>query len=213
MFGNVRVRSIQQLSMVPSLGAMLGSVHSNDVLDRLNMASGGGVIFGQPGDPLRERYQNLRAQLANSLMLADRIVERTRQVIFEPERMVPITCVDDLYNVPQVMQLPILMYEPVRTLLEEGRISGYDIDPKNLPDEDVYGRLINNGKVELGQDKDGEFVWLWRTDDPVLTDADLEAIEATRGWIDSWLLNEMKPGGDYRDPTDPSNKISKKKQK
>jgi hypothetical protein len=46
-----------------------------------------------------------------------------------------------------------------------------------------------------------------------LSEEDLEAIEKTRGWIDSWLMNEMRPGGEYRDPTDPSNKISKKKRK
>lgn len=213
MFGNVTVRSIQQLSMIPSLGAMLGNVHSNDVLDRLNMASGGGVIFGQPGDPWRERYKHLKEQLSSNLALADKIVERTRVLITEPQKLVPITSEEALYEVPQSMQLPILMYEPVRQLLEEGRISGYDIDPANLPDEDVYGRLVNNGKVELTQDEINEFTWEWRTDDPELTEEDLEAIEQTRGWIDSWLLNEMQPGGEYRDPTDPSNKISKKKRK
>lgn len=213
MFGGVTVRSIQQLSMIPSLGAMLGNVHSNDVLDRLNMASGGGVIFGQPGDPFRDRYKYLKEQLSSNLALADKVVERTRVLITEPQKLVPITSEDSLYEVPQSMQLPILMYEPVRQLLEEGRISGYDIDPANLPDEDVYGRLVNNGKVELTQDEINEFTWEWRTDDPELTEEDLEAIEQTRGWIDSWLLNEMQPGGEYRDPTDPSNKISKKKRK
>lgn len=209
MYNRVIVRDIQSLSMMPSLGAMLGNTHSTEVLDRLNMASGCGVIFGQPGDPLREQYKSLRALLTNNLQLADSVVERTRQIIYEPERMVAITSIEGLYDPPKCMHLPILMYEPVRTLLEEGRISGYDIDPKNLPEEDVYGRLINNGRVDL-LEKDAEFVWEWKTDDPVLTDADLEAIEATRGWLDSWLLNEMGPGGLRRDPTDPSNNISAK---
>ena len=210
MYSNVRVRTIQQLSMIPSLGAMLGNVHSNDVLDRLNMASGGGVIFGQPGDPFKDRYAYLREQLGTSLSLADKIIERTRQAILEPERLTPITSVEAMYDVPKSMQLPILMYEPIRTLLQDGRISGYDVDPNNLPDEDVYGRLINNGRVEINSGVD-EMVWEWKTDDPNLTEEDLSAIEQTRGWIDTWLLNEMKPGGEYRDPTDPSNKISKKK--
>jgi hypothetical protein len=198
--------------MVPSLGAMLGSVHSSDVLDRLNMASGGGVIFGQPGDPLKDRYKYLRETLSSNLALADQIVEQTRQVILEPDRLSPITNVEALYDVPKAMRLPILMFEPVRTLLQEGRINGYDIDPDNLPDEDVYGRLINNGKVDISSGAT-EMVWEWKSDDPALSEEDLEAIEKTRGWIDSWLMNEMRPGGEYRDPTDPSNKISKKKRK
>lgn len=208
MIQGVTIHNIRSLSMMPSLGAMIGSTHSSEVLERLNMASGGGVIFGQPGDPIRDRYQFLTSVLMDNLNLADEVMTRTRQVIAEPQKMIPITSAEAVQTMPPCMQIPFVMYEPIRTLLQDGRIYGFGIDPRFLPDEDVHGRLIANGKVSTG---DKELVWEWRTDDPKLTDEDLEAIEQTRGWIDRWLVAEMQPGGTYRDPTDPSNKISKRK--
>lgn len=210
MIQGVTVHSIRSLSMMPSLGSMIGGTHSSEVLERLNMASGGGVIFGQPGDPIRDRYQHLTDVLVNNLNVADRVITHTRQVIMEPGKMTPVTSVEAAKFVPPAMQLPIVMYEPVRTLLQAGRIDGYGIDPRFLPEEDVYGRLVSNGKADISAG-DKEFVWEWKTDDPKLTDEDLSAIEQTRDWIDRWLVNEMQPGGTYRDPTDPTNKISKNK--
>ena len=210
MIGGVTVHSIRSLSMMPSLGAMIGNTHSSEVLERLNMASGGGVIFGQPGDPIRDRYQHLTGVLMNTLHAADDLIMKTRQMIQQPEKMVPITSIEAVQTMPPCMQLPFVMYEPIRTLLTDKRIDGFGIDPRFLPDEDVYGRLISNGKADISAG-DKEFVWEWRTDDPKLSEEDLDAIEQTRNWIDRWLVEEMQPGGEYRDPTDPSNKISKKK--
>ena len=212
MMCGVVVHDIQSLNMMPSIGAMIGNVHSPEVLERLNMASGGGVIFGQPGDPYAERYSALRSLLMDNLNIADQIVTKARELVNEPERMIPITSIDAVRDIPPCMKLPIVTYEPIRQLLEAGRINGFGIDPRFLPDEDIYGRLINNGKVLIDKNtKDVEFAWHWKSDDPVLTDNDIEAIEQTRGWIDNWLYNEMKPGGSYIDPTDPENQISKKK--
>ena len=208
----VVVHDIQSLNMMPSIGAMIGSVHSPEVLERLNMASGGGVIFGQPGDPYADRYGHLHSLLIDNLRVADQIVTQARTAVYEPERMVALTSIDAMREVPPCMKLPIVTYEPIRQLLEAGRISGFGIDPRFLPEEDVYGRLIDNGKVKIDKNtKEVEFSWHWKSDDPKLTENDLEAIDQTREWIDNWLYNEMKPGGSYTDPTDPSNLISKKK--
>ena len=212
MMRGVIVHDIQSLNMMPSIGAMIGSVHSPEVLERLNMASGGGVIFGQPGDPYADRYAHLKSLLLSNQLIADQAVTQAKQAVYEPERMVPLTSIDAMREVPPCMKLPIVTYAPIRTLLEAGRIHGFGIDPRYLPDEDVYGRMIDNGKVLITKDtKELEFKWHWKSDDPKLTDNDLEAIEQTRGWIDNWLYNEMKPGGSYIDPTDPENQISKKK--
>lgn len=212
MFGQVVVHDIQSLGVMPSLGAMIGSVHSPEVLERLNMASGGGVIFGQPGDPYRERYQALRSVLMNNLSVANEAIIKTHDVIVNPDRMYAITSEEQLNDVPPIMQLPIVTYAPVRQLLEAGRIDGYSIDPRFLPDEDVYGRLCNNGRVDTFEPKE-EVTWCWRSDDPELTDEDIEAIDATRGFIDRWLVEQMRPGGAFKDPTDPSNTISKSSKK
>ena len=209
MFGGVQVHSLQMLNMIPSIGSMLGTGHSVAVLEKLQAQSGGQVIFGQEGDPVADRYQSMCRLIDEQLASANRALAQVRQAVLFPNEYVPIQCVDDLYNVPPCMQEAIVMYQPVRELLMDGRIYGYGINPVNLPEEDVYGRLISNGKTN-SVDKN-ELEWYWRTDDPKLTEDDLEAIEKTRGWIDRFLLEQMEVGGDWKDPTDPANTISKKK--
>jgi len=209
MFGGVQVHSLQMLSMIPSIGSMLGTGHSAAVLEKLQSQSGGQVIFGQEGDPVAERYQSMCRLINEQLASANQALAQVRQAVLCPNEYVAIQSIDDLYNVAPCMQEAIVMYRPVRELLEDGRISGYGINPSNLPDEDVYDRLINNGKTDTTTKK--ELEWYWRTDDPKLTEADLEAIEQTRGWIDRFLLEQMEVGGDWKDPTDPANTISKKK--
>lgn len=211
MFGGVRVHSLQMLSMVPGIGSMLGTGHSAAVLEKLQSQSGGQVIFGQEGDPVAERYQSMCRLINDQLSVANRALESVRQAVMFPNEFVAIQSIDDLYDVAPCMQEAIVMYRPVRDLLSDGRISGYGINPANLPEEDVYGRLINNGKTDSIDKK--ELEWYWRTDDPKLTEAELEAIEQTRGWIDKFLLEQMEVGGDWKDPTDPANTISKKKSK
>ena len=209
MFGGVQVHSLQMLSMIPSIGSMLGTGHSTAVLEKLQSQSGGQVIFGQEGDPVAERYQAMCKLINEQLASANKALAQVRQEVLYPNEYVPIQCVDDLYNVSPCMQEAIVMYRPVRELLMDGRISGYGINPNNLPEEDVFGRLIDNGRTDNISKK--ELEWCWRSDDPKLTEAELEAIEKTRGWIDRFLVEQMEIGGDWRDPTDPANTISKKK--
>ena len=210
MFGGVQVHALQSIGMMPSMGAVLGTGHSTAVLQRLRDLSGGSVIFGQEGDPYAERYNFLRHMVDQQLELADRRVSETRKIVLNAEYYYPIVSIDDMYEVGPAMQEVIVNYAPIRQLLEDGRISGYGINPDNLPEEDVYGRLLNNGRV----DKDSkQVVWEFASTDPKLTEVDLEAIEQTRGWIDRWLVEQMEPGGKWKDPTDPANTISKKMKK
>lgn len=217
MFG-ARVHSLQTIAMTPTLGALTGSCHSQSVIDTLNSKWGntGGVIFGQPGDPYMDRYKALTSQIVDNLVSAGNIVAETNAVILQRNEITPIINEEDLSTCSPAMQLPILMYAPVRELFEADRIDGYGFKKENLPEEDVFGRLINNGRIELtgqvkGEKKPEFYEWLWKSDDPDLTEKDLEYIEATRGWLDTWLLEQMAPGGTRKDPTDPAQKIRKKK--
>lgn len=218
MYGVPRVHSLQTIAMTPTLGALTGSCHSQSVIDTLNSRWGntGGVIFGQPGDPYADRYNALVSQVASNLIAADTVVLETNRVILEKNDIVAITSEEELSNCPHVMKLPILLYPPVRQLFEEDRIDGYGYKKENLPDEDVYGRLINNGRVQLTGLPEGVpvpewFEWIWKSDDPELSEEDLERIEATRGWLDMWLLEQMGPKGMKKDPTEPSQRIRKKR--
>ena len=207
----IRVHSLQSLSILPSIGAMLGTTHSEEVLDRLRQQNGAGVIFGQEGDPYADKYNALCSLVHDQFGEADRTIQVIQEVIMHPNTYRAIESVEDLYAVPECMVEPILMLPAISGLLKDGRIYGYGIKPENLPEEDVFGRLIDNGKVECVDGKMPDtYVWHWKSDDPVITEEELDNVKKTREWVSDFLVKQMEPGGDWIDPTDPENTISKR---
>jgi len=109
--------------------------------------------------------------------------------------------IEALSATPLCMELPILLYQPVRDLFERGRVEGYGFNVESLPDEDFYGRLIDNHYVPdvlAAMDDEGYFESssLTFSDDIVLTLDEQDAIRATRAYILEQVL-EMTD----RDPT------------
>ena len=215
------IAPIAEALITPSLGSLLGTSASSDVLTYLNNQYGsqGGVIFGQPGDPLADQFNNLMNVVTSQLIQTERVVQAATQAIAEPYKIQAITSEEQLYNIPVSMQLPILMYAPIRELFEQDRIYGYGFHKECLPEEDVFGRLIDNGNVVFNPNfyddkKIPEYITEeWRTTDPRLTDEELEDIARTREFVVQYLREQMKDGGEMRDPTDPSNKISQLRRK
>jgi len=209
------------LGMTPTLGALLGTQgQSGAVLDEMNRQyTNDGVMFGQNGDPNTTRYDVLKRLVQDQLLAAGAKVEEIRSQIVQPYQYKAITDEEGLRSVPLVMELPILMYKPVRQLFEDGRIDGYGYEADFLPVEDYYGRLIDNGKVVFDTDAyedhqiPDEFVEEYRSTDPDISDEDLDKIRITREFIGRWIDKEMSEGGQWRDPTDLSNKISKIKKR
>ena len=97
------------------------------------------------------------------------------------------------------------------TLFVTNKIWGWDWDPNSFPKEDVYGRLINNGRIGWDPRDPStcpEFIeWNFEQGDPDLEWEQLEAIEQSRRWMADWLEKEMGENGSRRDPTDLSNRI------
>lgn len=126
----------------------------------------------------------------------------------------PITQPDQLCYIPNPMQIPILCMPEIRELHKAGKIFGFGIPVNAVPEEDIYGRLINNGKVEVTSLKDNPEdvyqTWEWRTDDPELSFSDLDNIESTRIFLREFLAEQMKAGGDQLDPTDYPNQMNVK---
>ena len=210
------IAPLAEALITPSLGSLLGTSASADVLSYLNNQYGSqnGVIFGQPGDPLMDRFHNLMNLVQTKLIDTNQMIQQTTIAVTNPCQIQAITSEEQLYNTPVSMQLPILMYAPIRELFEQDRIYGYGFCKENLPQEDVFGRLIDNGKVTLNQNfyADGKIPDYmeehWESTDPKLTFDELDAIEETREWVLQYLRAQMREGGEMRDPTDPSNKIS-----
>ncbi len=206
-----------QLSMTPPLSALTGSMGSSSVMDQFNKQWGSstGVIFGQAGDPHLAGYSALRSLLEfaeESAVTTARVMETVR----EPMQYYSIQCEEDLRYIAPSMQLPILLYPPIRQLFEADRIEGYGFEKENLPEEDFYGRLIHNGEVHflpsyVGEEVSDEFTWEFNGSDPELSFEQLDAIESSRAYLDSWLAAQLGPKGARKDPTNPSNRITKAK--
>lgn len=217
----IRMMPISELPITPTMGALIGTSASTAVLDEINSMynTQGGVIFGEQGDPYADRYNMLRSKVIDQLNTAELVIKEVKADVESPYKIRRITTEEGLRFTPISMQLPIIMHEPVKKLFIEGRIQGYDFDKEYLPEEDVFGRLINNGSADLSkyafeaEKPVDEFSWEWKTSDPDLTYDELDDIEVTRAFITSWLEQEMGEDGSMRDPTDPSCKIGRAKTK
>lgn len=212
----MQILPMSELAMTPTLGALLGTNVNGSVLEGINQQYGNGVLFGNE-DPFHSRFSALKNIVQNQLLVAGAQVEQIRSEITQPYQFKEIKSEDDLRNIPLIMQLPILMTPKVRELFEESRISGWNYEHYALPDEDFYGRLIDNGTVTIDhsnpENNPEYFTYEFDSSDPDLELEDLSLIEKSRAWVCKWLEEEMSDGGQWRDPTDLSNKISRVKKK
>jgi len=207
----MQVCQIEKLQSMPTLGALVGTVTSAPIIENFNKQWGNDqtVIYGQTGDPFRDQYKNLTAVLNNIIIpTQDRVMALEQEAI--TPRLKPITSEEDLRNISDNMKIPILMFEPVRKLFEEDRIYGFGYDKKYLPDEDVYGRLLNNHTADYNSKHIPDWVFAeWELTDPCLTQDELDAIEESRAFVAEWIEKQTEPDGTMIDPTDLDNVIKK----
>jgi hypothetical protein len=108
------------------------------------------------------------------------------------------------------MQIPILSMPRIRQLVEQGKLYGFGVDTDAIPTEDIFGRICRNNDVELNPPGDWQPEYITFSHcslDPVLEEDEIEAIDTTRRWFDSFLDEQMGKDGDLYDPTDYPNKI------
>jgi len=208
----MHISPLQEIDNVPSLGAMIGSVRTTDVLDQINAKWGSNTVaFGMPDNPFQEHYKHFMNLVNHQLNTTDQLVLSTVEAVMNPNRFKVIQNETDLALTPPCMMVPLLTMPQMYELAIEGKIWAWGYDPATLPSDDPYGRILNNGKVEWDPRDPStlpEYItWEWRSDDPDLTDEQWEAIEKSRKWLADWIENEMD-GGERRDPTDLSNVIS-----
>ncbi len=182
----------------PSMGALLGTHVNPEVFESINR-HGHQNFFGEEFDKMRENFFKTHVEPSQKLALE---LSKTVNAILNPDRMRILNSIEDFRSIPLSMEMPILLYEPVRKAFEEGRIYGFGYDPSTLPQEDVYGRLIDNfscDDVEKAMDEEGYYpiTGTMYTDDPDLSDDELWSIARTRDFIRNKILRDTK-----RDPTD-----------
>ncbi len=210
----MQVMRVLDLPTAIPLGAYLGGNYGQQaVLDKLNSvwsSNGSGVLFGQSswGDRYAAFTQTITAR-DNAVMKA---VERTLDVTFRPNKILDIQSIEDLEEIPPIMFNSILTMPQVRPLYEQGLIKGWGIDPMDLPQDDVVGRLLNNGTFDTGAedyDREAPVTYTFCTDDPDYSFDELSLLRSSRQWIAEELERQLSDGGDYLDITDMPNRMGK----
>lgn len=209
----MRVLSLVTLPASLPIALISGQYGQQAVLEELNASwrnSGSGVIFGN--DTFSEKFQAFSSMLGEKIETVKNTVIKAVEAVCCPNKFQEITCEDDLYRVPACMYIPLLTAPDVRALYDAGRISGWGITPEQMPTEDVYGRLINNGRFDTGAPdykRDSMVTFVYESGDPELTREQLNIIEESRAFISTFLEEQMGPGGDEMDITDMPNRMGK----
>ena len=186
-------------------GALLGTTGRQDLIDSINARCGGSSFFGSENDPYRDQYQTFMNAVINPMRQTRDKLLAVSNAIFRTDTYRAIRSLRDLeQGIPPCMQMGIVMYEPVRKMLEEERIDGFGIKPNQLPDEDVYGRLIKNGTFELYHgclDKESQYTYTDEVTslDPEIPREDLDMLQETREYIDKFMADENTKYMDFTD--------------
>lgn len=181
---------VQGSSGIPNYGAFLGTTASTELLASINEQAGS-TFFGTA-------FQDTTAAFMRDIIVPMQAavgqIRQVAEVLLNPDQIRPLICKEDFFAVPPSMQLPILMYAPVRDLFDRGRIEGFGYNTEYLPEVDIYAHILASGRVEdvaEAMDKDGvvRFHWEMHSDDPQLSGEQVRAIRDTREFIDQMLMN------------------------
>lgn len=192
--------NVSQLSLdsnILSLGAMLGTSGSQDLINNINSRCGGGSFFSEIADPFRQGFQNFMTQIVEPIRKVETALHSTAKALFCKDVYRPITSIKDLEKgVPPCMFSSIVYHAPVRKLLEEERIDGWGIKADDLEEGDIYANVLENGHVRFDSstlDKNGEITIHFKesTEDPEVTYEDVQAIRATREFLDEFMSDEI----------------------
>lgn len=186
-----------------SLGGILGTTGSQQLINNINAQCGGASFFGSEQDPFRTGFHNFMTQIVQPIREAQIVMTQATQAILNPDVYRPIDSIEELEKgIPPCMQMGVIYYPPIRKMLEEERISGFGIDHKTLMKEDPYANVLKSGYVELHSTMlgpNGEYTieFIDSTDDPELTFKDKDALRRTREYIDKFMREELTRETDF----------------
>ena len=203
----MQVSTMSLDSSILDLGALLGTGGSESLIRNINQRCGNTAFFGSASDPFREGFNTFMTQIVQPIRDMGRAIEKATNKLFDKDQIRPITCRNDLKHIPPCMHLPIVYTPAVRKLLEEERIDGFGINPKDLEEEDPYLRSLNSG-AEIHSstlDKNGEVMITValgdKDEDPYFIEdlTDRFYVRTAREYIEMFLED---PETKHLDPTD-----------
>jgi len=202
----MEVADIQTICQPLSAGMLMGDQGSSRTVQAINEMYGvsAGMVYSEAGTRHYQMVQQSIDNIVGKLVTASQLLRTVTE-------FKQINNLEQLCYVPEPMQLPILTMPEIRELHQQGKLYGFGIPADAVPDEDIYGRMINNGSANIvGYDDNPDEiyrVWEWNSEDPDLSFAELENIRTTREFVTEMLSAQRKAGGDQLDPTDYPNKF------
>lgn len=189
-----------QCNGIPSLGNLIGTSGSDNLLKTINNEMRNSDFFGSINDIMQTGRQMFVANFVEPIRSIGNTIKNVIGMTNREDEYISITSSDMLRSIPTCMHLPILMYKPVRKLFDDGRIFGFG--HQTIPDEDPYGRLIKNGTIDdlaEAMDDNGivEFSYEFKSTDPDLTFDQLESIRETREFLEEFLRTNDEDPTDY----------------
>ena len=192
----MELASLSLNSNLFSLGALLGTSGSADLISSINQRCGAGSFFGSMDDPFRAGYQAFMTSVVEPIRQVQQTLASTAKALFNKDVYRPVDSRKELEKgIPPCMQLGIVYYAPIRQMLEEESIDGFGIDPKTLREDDPFEPLLESGYKELHSsvvNAKGEFEIVWHeyTDSPDLDEKEIEALRRTREYIDRFIVDD-----------------------
>lgn len=190
--------NISELNSVPSMGALLGSRGSDELLASINTSLGASSYFGSSFDRYSDQHNFFMTRFVEPIRQANRTVSQISNFLLNRDVFKPIEDEEDLRTIPPCMMLPVLTHKPLSKLLTQGRIEGWGYTSEDVASVDkMYNRLLRtNGTVDLSTtrfDKDGAYwsVETYYTTDPKITFEDRISVEATERYIDKVLKDTL----------------------
>lgn len=179
-----------------SLGAILGTSGSSELISSINQRCGGGSFFGSMDDPFRAGYQSFMTKIVEPIRQVQQTLFNTAKVLFHKDSYRPIDSREELEKgIPPCMQLGIVYYAPIRRMLEEESIDGFGIDVKTLREDDPFEPVLSSNFAELHSTVlkgkgDFELVYHEYSDSPEMEHDEIKALRATREYIDRFIVDD-----------------------
>jgi len=197
----MNVLPMQTSQTFQKMGSLYGGIVSNETIRNVNKRWMGGkeLFFGTEKDPLREQYLSFTNTIKKEEMRTRLSFDDLEEAISPTEKLKAISSDDDLWNINDRMRECCIMQPSLRELLKDDSIYGWGYEYDDLPEEDVIGRMISNGEWSShDDDDDNELVRFFSSHDPDLSDEELDCIQISRDYIDSFLDKEKLS---RKDPT------------
>lgn len=192
----VQYQQLNLSSNLFSMGNILGTAGAQELLKNINQQAGfGSSYFGSESDPFKDSYMHFMNTVVQPIREVRMQLSAAKATVQKEDIYVEITSEEDTKaGIPPCMYDGILTFPPIRELAQDGRIEAFGIDVNNYPIEDEYGRLIQNGRVDLIPEniQEGmvELVWEWKTTDPVINDEELDILDITRRYLHEFIMDE-----------------------